>query len=556
MSHPGTIDRLERNASRVAQIAAVLVRYGLADWLRKVPANRIQAWLRDAEGHPIPELATPVRIRLALTELGTTFIKFGQMLSTRPDLAGVELARELAKLQSTTPPDPPGAARARVEAELGKPPEALFAHFAPEPFASASIAQVHEARLHSGEPVVLKIAKQGTEARVEADLGILTDLAELAQKHVSELRPYAPVAVVRQFARTLRAELDFTRELRNLEEFRRNFAEDDTVHFPRPWPELSSRRVLTMERLDGIMVSDPEALRARSADIDAFARRGANMYAEMIFRDGFYHADPHPGNLMLLAGEVIGVLDCGMVQRLDDDLRDAIERLLFAVAEADADAMADAVWNLGASPPAASREELRSEMAELAADYKGRSLGERQMTTLVSGLLEAIHRHRVFLPPQIAMLLRTLVELEGTAQLLDPSFDLGEAVRPYLDKSMARRFAPQRIARRLGRGFREWDRLAEALPRYLNEALQRMRAGTFSMHLEHRRLEPVVNRLVMGLITSSLILGASVLWSLQAPPLVGGYSLLGLVGYALSVLLGFRLYRSIRRSGRDHGEEA
>ena len=244
-----------RNTHRFRQIASVAVRYGLADHLRKMPGKRMRQWLRGSTGQSIVDLSTPVRIRLALSELGTTFIKFGQMLSTRPDLVGQDVADELAQLQSRTTPDPLGVAEATIQKELGRPPATLFASFEPTPFASASIAQVHHARLHSGESVVVKVQKDGIESRVEADLSMLADLAALAERHVDDLKPYHPVAVVRQFAKTMRAELDFGRELRNIQQFRQNFAANATVHFPVPYPELCSPRVLTMERLEGVLVS-------------------------------------------------------------------------------------------------------------------------------------------------------------------------------------------------------------------------------------------------------------------------------------------------------------
>jgi ubiquinone biosynthesis protein len=283
----------------------------------------------------IADLATPVRIRLALSELGTTFIKFGQMLSTRPDLVGPDVAAELAHLQSQTPPDPPGAAEATIEKELGSAPSALFASFDSTPFASASIAQVHHARLHSGEAVVVKVQKTGIGSRVEADLSMLVDLASLAERQLEDLKPYHPVAIVHQFTKMMRAELDFQRELRNIQQFRQNFAADETVHFPVPYPELCSTRVLTMECLEGTLVSQVKTPTGEDSEMDAFARRGANTYLQMIFGDGFYHADPHPGNLMILPGGVVGVLDCGMVPRLDDDLREAIEDLLLAAVQRD-----------------------------------------------------------------------------------------------------------------------------------------------------------------------------------------------------------------------------
>jgi ubiquinone biosynthesis protein len=324
-----------RNAQRFRQIASVAVRYGLADRLRKMPGKRMQQWLRGSAGQNIADLGTPVRLRLALTELGTTFIKFGQMLSTRPDLVGEDVARELTHLQSRTPPDPPGVAEATIQRELGSPPSTLFASFEPTAFAAASIAQVHYARLHSGENVVVKIQKDGIESRVEADLSMLADLAALAERHVEDLKPYHPVAVVRQFSKTMRAELDFGRELSNIQQFRENFAADHTVHFPVPFPQLCSRRILTMERLEGTLVSQITLPPGPNPDMEEFARRGANMYLEMIFRDAFYHADPHPGNLMVLPSGVVGVLDCGMVQRLDDHLREALEDLLLAAVNRD-----------------------------------------------------------------------------------------------------------------------------------------------------------------------------------------------------------------------------
>jgi ubiquinone biosynthesis protein len=548
LNHPAVIERLERNSHRARQIGAVLVKYGLADWLRKIPGPHIQEWLHAPEGEAISELSRPERIRLALTELGTTFIKLGQMLSTRPDLIGRELARELQKLQSATPPEPRGVAHATVKKELGHPPQALFAHFDPEPFASASIAQVHHARLHSGEKIVVKIQKRGIEQTIEADLSLLADLARLAETHVNELQRYRPVALIRQFTKTLRDELDFTRERHNLETFRHNFAEDDSVHFPRPWPEFSSRRVLTMEQMNGILLSHTAKLRAQGADLNEFARRGATMYLEMIFRDSFFHADPHPGNLMLQEGEVVGVLDCGMVQRLDEGLRQKLEDVLLAIIQVDAEALTDSVWLIGSEPPIGSKEALRSDLVEFLSDYANQSINEINLSQALTSMTDLIRRNQIFLPPGVSLLLRTLIELEGTAQLLNPAFSLLELIQPYYQKDMARRCSPAQVARRLGRDAHAWGQLLHRLPHDLNDLTEKIRAGALSVHLEHRRLDPVANRLVRGLVVSSLFLGSSLLWSMKAPPLIRGVSLFGVIGYALSLVISVKLFRAIRRS--------
>lgn len=547
--HLGAIDRLERNARRVAEIVGVLAKYGLADWLKSVPFSRVQEWLHSGEGQAINELAMEARVRLAFSELGTTFVKLGQMLSTRPDVIGLELAQELTRLQSDTPADSPAQVRARITEEFGRSPEELFAAFDIEPCASASVAQVHRARLPSGEWVAVKIQKTGIEAKIESDLAILGALAELAEKHSPQLKLYEPVALVRLFRRSILQELDFHRERRNLAEFARNFIDDPTVRFPAGWAEFSSRRVITMDWMDGIPGTAIEQLRETGEDLNEFARRGANVYLEMILRDSFYHADPHPGNLMLLPGSIVGVLDCGMAGRLDPGLRDDIENLLLSVIQHDAESLTDAVLSLSTVPPACPREQLRADLAEFIAEFASQALDELALSAALNSLTEIIRRHRIALPPGVSLLLRTLVLLEGTAQLLNPQFSLAEVIQPFYQKAISRRFAPQRLLLRFQRTFRDWDRLIQALPRDLNEALQRIRTGQFQVHLDHRHLDPIVNRLVLGILTASLFLGSSLLWSMKAAPVLAGVSVFGAVGYLGSLFLGWRLYRAIGKSG-------
>ncbi len=541
--------RLERNAHRVGEIIAVLAKYGLADWFKGWHIAWIQDRIQTFDGQHIPDLKLEERVRLAFIELGTTFIKLGQVLSTRPDLVGPEMARELSHLQTAAPADPPETIRATIETELGQAPKALFAEFDETPLASASIAQVHRARLHSGEEVVVKVKRAGIADRVLSDLDILRGMAELAEKHAPQVRPYQPSAVVRQFRRTLLRELDFTFERRNLEEFAANFAEDPTVHFPRAHPAFSSRRVLTMERLTGILGTDSAALAASGADLNEFARRGATMYLQMIFRDAFYHADPHPGNLMLLPGGVVGVLDCGMIGRLDEELAEAIEDMLMAVVNPTSTDLAEVLLRLGSAPPGTPRDQLRADVTDFVADYTGQSIQDMDLSGALNNLLEIIRRYNITLPPPLSMLLRTLVELEGTAQQLSPSFSLAEVIRPFYTTMLRHRFSPRRILGRLQHAYRDWERLVEALPRDFGDVLKRVRDGTFSVHLDHRHLDPVINRLVLGVMTSALIVGSSLLWSMKAPPVLWDVSVFGGAGYLVAVYLGWRLLRAIKKSG-------
>ena len=344
--------------------------------------------------------------------------------------------------------------------------------------------------------------------------------------------------MVRQFRRTLLRELDFTFERRNLEEFADHFAQDDTVHFPRAYPEFSTRRVLTMERLEGILGTDSAALAASGADLNEFARRGANMYLQMIFRDAFYHADPHPGNLMLLPGGVVGVLDCGMVGRLDEELAEAIEDMLMAVVNPNSADLAEILLRLGSAPPDTPRDQLRADVTDFVADYTGQSIQDMDLSGALNSLLEIIRRYNITLPPPLSLLLRTLVELEGTAQQLSPEFSLAEVIRPFYASMVRRRLSRRRILGRLQHAYRDWERLVEALPRDLGDVLKRVRDGTFSVHLDHRHIDPVINRLVLGVMTSALFVGSSLLWSMKAPPVLAGVSVFGAAGYLFAAVSG------------------
>ena len=543
------LTRLERNAHRVGEIIGVLAKYGMADWFKGWHYSWIQDRIQSFDGQHIPDLKLEERVRLALTELGTTFIKLGQVLGTRPDLVGPEMARELARLQTAAPGDPPDAVRNTIEAELGQTPKALFARFEDEPMASASIAQVHRARLPGGEDVVVKVQHAGILDKILPDLDILASLAELAEKDAPQVRLYQPSAVVRQFRRTLLRELDFTFERRNLEEFAAHFANDPTVHFPRTYPEFSTRRVLTMEHLDGILGTDSAALTASGADLNEFARCGANMYLQMIFRDAFYHADPHPGNLMLLPGGVVGVMDCGMTGRLDEELAEGIEDMLMAVVNHNSTDLAEILLRLGSAPPGTHRDELRADVTDFVADYTGQPIQEMDLSGALNRLLDIIRRYSITLPPPLSLLLRTLVELEGTAQQLSPEFSLAEGIRPFYTSMIRRRVSPKRIFSRMQHAYRDWERLVESLPRDLGDVLNRVRDGTFSVHLDHRHLDPVINRLVLGVMTAALFVGSSLLWSMKAPPTLAGVSVFGGAGYLLAIYLGWRLLRAIKKSG-------
>lgn len=539
---------LGRKNKRLAEIVTVLGKYGLADWLSGLDYDWLHGRLTAPDGKQLASLTQAGRIRVAMTELGPTFIKLGQILSTRADLVGPELAAELAKLQSSTPADLPEVAAATVESELGAPPGEVFEDFEAEAFASASIGQVHRARV-GGTAVVVKVQHEGIQDKIRNDLDILAGLAELAEKHATELRAYRPVDTIAEFKRVLLAELDFSRERRSLDAFTRNFADDETVRFPAAFADRSSQRVLTMEMLDGVSLSKAERLREEGKDLNEFARRGVTMYLNMVFRDGLYHADPHPGNLLYLDGGVVGVLDCGMVGRIDDQLRTDFEELLLAIATKQPEQLTDLIVRIGSIPPGLDRGRLRSDISEFLTDYATQSIKEFDLSGALNRVTEIVREHRIVLPANCTMLIKTLVMLEGTAQKLSPEFSLGEVIAPYQSEIVKRRYSPQRLLQRLQRTYRDWDQLVDALPRSINDILGRIQQGSFDINLEHRRLDNTVNRLVLGILCSALFVGSTLLWALHAPPLIGGVSVFGLLGYLFAVFLGYRLLRAIPKSG-------
>ncbi|MSQ94853.1 MAG: AarF/ABC1/UbiB kinase family protein [Gemmataceae bacterium] len=540
--------RFDRNAKRVGEILAILGRYGLADWLSGLNYEWLQGRLVSFDGERLGTMMQEARIRLALTELGATFIKLGQMLSTRADVVGPALAEELAQLRSHTPPDPVEKIKETIRTELGQSVDDLFAEFNDTPLASASIGQVHQAKLTTGEQVVVKVQHGGIEQKILGDLDIMGVLVDLAQKHVSYVRPFQPVSMLREFRRTLLSELDFSSEKRNLQEFAENFVKDKNVHFPKVHADLCSRRVLTMEMLIGVSGEDVPAMRTSGFDMNEFAQRGANMYLDMIFRDGFYHADPHPGNLMMLPGGVVGVLDCGMVGRLDDTMREEVESLLLSIISKDAVELTDTVMRLGAVPSNLDRDGLRTEISNFVSEFASRSLRDFNLSAALKQMTDIVRRYHIILPSTLALMLKTLVMLEGTSRTLSPNFNLAALIEPYQVKVFKHRLSFERLFKRLYRAYRDWDRLIDMLPRDLTEILRRVRSGTFEMRHEHHRLESAINRLIMGVLSASFFMGSALLLAHKVPPAPGDVSITGVIGFVVSMVFVWRLIRSIHKA--------
>ena len=544
-----SLPRYKRNAVRFEQIVRILAKYGLADWLESIDREFLRKLLVRNGGEAFQAMSRAERVRMALTELGTTFIKLGQMLSTRADLVGPDLARELTKLQTDTPPDAPEIVWETIELDLGRPVDELFVHFEDKPVASASIAQAHRATLPDGEAVIVKVRHRGIVEKVNNDLDILAALASLASQYSSEISLYQPVAVIAEFRRNLLAELDFIREEQNLLRAAGNFADDPAVHIPKPFPSHSGHKVLTMELLEGIPIAETEKLDEQQIDRVELARRGANMYLDMIFRDRFYHADPHPGNILILPEGVIGLLDFGMTGTLDDNTRECFEGLIRGFLLHDGEMLAEYALKLGHAPSDLDRERFAADLENLVAAHLTGSLKSLDLSSALDGLVDLIRRHRVIQKPGIALLIKVLIMLEGTSRLLDADFSLAELLEPYYRQMMRRRLSPRNLFRRVQRTYHDWDRFFHTLPRDLGDIIERVRKGTLDVHLAHHRLDPIINRLAHGMLTAAILVGSAQMLASAVPPTIRGLSVLGLLGVVLGLWLAFHLLRAIRKSG-------
>ena len=552
-----SIPQLYRNLRRWQEIIVILRRYGLADWLSQLRVDFIRDWIKDDQGVPLASYSRSTRIRMALTELGPTFIKLGQVLSLRPDLIGLELAEELTQLQSEVPADSPKLVRELVEKSLGRPINEIYAEFDDVAIASASIGQVHRATLHDGTAVVVKVQHAGIEAKVHEDVEVMAGLAVLADR-LPDLAAWKPQVLVEQLSRSLKRELNFSRELQNLQNFARSLVKFKGVRIPRTFPELSSSRILTMEYIEGVAVNKLNCDVASDEQRQTIARLAADVYVEMIFTLGAYHADPHPGNVLVINGSELGLLDFGMVGRIDDRLRESIEEMLLSVLSQDVSMLATLIKRVGRTPPRLDDSLLSIDVADLVANYGSQSLQTFDLSGALNDVTDIMHRHQISLPPQTSLLIKMLITLEGTLHQLAPKFSLIEVMQPFFRRMWMRRLSPKRQAKRIRRVYFELEALLATLPGQVSSVMQLIQEGRLDVHLAHKGLSPSVNRLVLGILISSVFLGSSILLAYEVPPLlfmqpiwwgIERLSLFGLLGYALSMMVGLRLVMAINRSG-------
>lgn len=555
MSMAVGIRRRYRHLRRYRRIVEVLLRHGFGYAVESLDLHHLVPFRRRVQGQAADQRPRGARMRAALEELGPTFIKLGQLLSARPDLVPADVAVELSRLQDRVPPEPADAIIAEIQRELGKPPSELFRFFDPEPIGVASIGQAHRAVLPDGAEVVVKVRRPGIEGEVEVDLDILASLARVADERWPSAR-MSFVEVVDEFARSLRREMDYRLEAANTQRFHRLFADDPRIVIPKVYESLSTSRVLVMEHVGGVKVNDLEGLATVGVDPKAVARLGAETFLKMVFLHGIFHGDPHPGNLFVLPDGRLGVIDFGIVGRLDDDTVDAVAGLFLGVTNRSVPQIVDGLVRLGAVDDDADMSHLAEDLSDMLDRYYGKTLQELAVQPIVNDLLQLAHDHRLRVPPDLLVLGKALVTIEGLGQQLDPDFNALEVARPFAGELMQRRLHPAALARRAARDAVEMARTLGALPGKVERALQRVNRGEVrgrvsveGIERALRRLERGYNRIAMSVVFAGLFLGSVILMSIAPGPTLWGVPVLALVTFVAALVTGLWLALVVVRSG-------
>ncbi len=546
---------ISRN-QRYRRIVTVLIDEGFGTILDQVGlrASWISNLRRDKGTGPDQNLTPEERVRRTMERLGPTFAKIGQLLSVRRDIIPGPLADELTKLQDEMEPFSFAEARDQIEAELGAPLLELFAEFAEEPAAAASIGQVHMAVLHDGTPVAVKVQRPGIRDVIEADLDILRTQARRIHGRTDLGRRYDVVALVDEFARVLHEECDYLHEAENAERLATDFAEDPTVYFPRVSWDLTTSTVLTLERIDGIPFNKPERLDEAAVDRTEIARRGISCYYEQIFIHGFYHADPHPGNLFAMADGRVAFTDFGRAGYLSEEAKGHVADLLVAIIEQDGEAAGDVLLEVSRSTADVDAIGLKRDVTKLIAKYYDLRLNEVDTRQLVFEIMSLIGRRGLTLEAEFALLLTTLATIQALGTAIDPEFHFVESVTPFARRIIEEQAQPTTIAKGLFTTFRRSLKAIQKLPDHANRALKRVADGDLRVTVRPggfdplmARVEQAIDRLAFALVVSAFVLGFSWLlaptdlpWWLEA---IAGFALVCAAGVGVWFFLSIMLRR-------------
>ncbi len=533
--------RNKKELERVARILSVVAKFELGNFTNRIPVkDKSYARLSQKEKEEILKKSRPERVRLMLEELGTTFVKFGQILGTRADIVGEDYASELSRLQDGMKPFPAEQAKRIIKDELGKPVDELFSSFDDRPMASASIAQVHLATLKSGKRVAVKVQRPGIEDTINEDIRIMYYLAHMAQERIPESRKYDPVYLVSEFERSILKELDFLREARNAEHLREDFKKDRWVYIPKIYDNLSTKRVLVMEMVEGTRLSEVAKSHSKKFDKEAIAHRLAQTFFKMVLVDGFYHADPHPGNIIIVKNGIICFLDYGRVNTISSEVAENIFRLaLFAVND-DPEGLVAHLIRTDMISDTRDMDRLKADMTDLLDKYYSTQIKDVNIADLLTDLITTISKYNFKRPRELAELTRTLLVLEGTCMQLYSNFSVAEEFEPYAKKVLPASFSPAKLASSISSSLVDLQYLARTMPSSLRRFMKRLEDGTIRIEMEHKdlaffstSLERMANRMSLSLLLAAMIVGSALIVSANRD--------LGIIGFVVSGVLAMAL---------------
>ena len=562
---PFSFFRLRRSTNRVRQILNVFLKYGFGKVIDQIHLSRFVPFRKRIKSFgqwpSVKEPAVAERLRMAFAELGPSFIKLAQILSSRPDLITKQYADEFKKLQDRVPPFSSDEAKQIIEQDIAKPIDQVFSRFDAAPIAAASIAQVHYATLIDGTEVVVKVQRPRIREQIETDVSILSFIAGLMEKYFPESAFFNPTGIVEEFTRTVRKELDFLEEARNCARFKRNFEQDTDIHIPEVFTQYSTDKIIVMERIDGVRMDDIEGITRLGLDRVKLAKIGVNAYFKQILEDGFFHGDPHAGNIFAMQTGQIAFMDFGIVGRVSPELRETMANTFLALIQKNFDSLIDQYIELGLIPEHVDldvfRKEFRADLAEFFEPLYGLSIKEINFAEYLDTVTHLAIKHNMKIPSDLLLINKAMLILENIGRELDPDFDFISAAEPYASKIIKERMSPGKLYEKARKNISDISDFAVLFPKQLRQVVQKVLRDDFHIKMTHigidrfiRDMDRSSNRISFSLIISAMLLSSAIMHATGAGPVYKGFSLLGLSAFGFAFLLGIWLIISIIRSGR------
>lgn len=559
------LTRTYRTARRLQEIINVFLRHGFGSIVDQIHLGRYIPFARRLKAFgQWPALkgpSVPERLRMAFSELGPSFIKLAQILSSRPDLITARFAEELKKLQDEVPPFSVVESKRIIEAEIGMPIDKVFVEFVDKPVAAASIAQVHRARLLDGSEVIVKVQRPGIKERIEKDIEIMRNVARLMEKYISESRFFNPAGIVEEFAKTVSKEMDFTVEAKNAVRFKRNFSGNPDIYIPRVFTEFLTPMVLVMERVSGVRMDDIKGIDALGLDRKRLAKAGIDAYFKMILDDGFFHADPHPGNIFAMPTGQVAFMDFGIVGRVSEEMKETMAGTFLALINKDFDKLIERYIELGLIAEEADMDEFRREfkadLIDVIEPLYGMTLKEINFAEYLDAIVHLAMKHNLKIPSDLLLINKAMLILENLGLQLDPGFDFIAASEPYASKLLLRRLSPARVYEKLKTEITETGEFALLFPKQMKKIIRKVLKDDLHFKLTHKGLDHFIrdmdrssNRIAFSMVISAILISSAIMHATGVGPKIYGMSVMGFLTFGFAALLGVWLVISIIRSGR------